>query len=252
MKIIPSKKQWSKWSLPNKVGYLSFLITLITLIPIIFWVLNFIISFFSPPKNIEFEPNLKIDTINCFQHQKIQCPLEISFLTFIKPHMQGELTRTIKWDKQDSDTRIILRNSTKSTIENLSLVIQLDINIRKVIQLTSIPDVSLEPFRSDVLGLGLVLIDEEGKEHTIPVDMTSNNDHFVPSYNFSCSKLLPKSLIELVVQGIYFPGIKGNNFPKALKPVFKIPKWIQLTGSYETNSGMSKRIYNVNFRHYFN
>ncbi len=244
-KIFPSKAQWVKWTLPSKATFFGACLGIIAiLMGLSFGIYSIFKNNYTHLTVVASDPS-KTEIINCEQDSNKHCPLELEAFMFKYPHVVDSKDAGIIWKEDYSDVRVLLKNNTMNAIQDISLVLAPETHIRKITQLTQIPDVTLVPDRGPVQGMALIGKDEKGNETSIPVNIGAPGEHITPSYRLLCPKLLPQAEIEIVIACIALNPWENGKPPLQAIAKGRNPKSIGIYGTYEVRNGLPIRKYNV-------
>lgn len=203
--LIPSKKQWKRWSLPSKAAYIALILAIVALT---FQVIKLI-----PPK---------VKDQHCNINTPIDCPLIIDVYGFAIPHTSGSIVEGIVWKKKYVDVRVLLINESESKIHNISFLIDPQYQITEAVQATTVPNVNIFPEHGPAQEIALEYKTEDGetKYHAA----STSDGYTASSIIIQCSELLSKGEIKIVTACIAInSNISGNP-----------PKWVDIQGLYET------------------
>ena len=166
------------------------------------------------------------------------CPLKVEVYPFHDiPHDKGLTFDGITWQDTDTDIRISLTNKTPMKLYNVNFIIKSETVVRKAVQATTIPGITINPYPEG--HVGVTMVDKKGEHHFYASQAGSA---FSQGYKLQAGELVGTGRIEVVLACVAPNPVVNGIFPKTLLAPRRLPKWFRINGTYETNeAGYHKR-----------
>jgi hypothetical protein len=250
MKFLITKEKWNRWSLPSKIGYISFILTICSFV--VFSIFSLITLYFSlyPRSTVSYKD------IYCYSIEEInKYPLKIDAFCYTDPHPQGLGVGGIDWNDSYVDVRVSMRSNgvSVSSIEDINVVFVPECNIAQVAQLSNVPNVSTSLGEEASTEISLGYEDSSGTERSVPV--IPGQPHVsvsLPSCRISCQKLMYGNDLRFVLACHHCDHeIRINE--KTTKTIPGLPpQWIFLKGSYMVSQTSLQTRYYIEVKIPFN
>jgi len=161
------------------------------------------------------------------------------------PYGDGTVFGGIKWQSNYVDVRLIVTNAANVSLDNIDMRVQLDTSLAAVSQLTTIPGVSIDSDQGPVIPLTLEGVDPAGKPVALPFAPTGLQ--ISPIYRIFCKQLPANRYIHLTLASVAMYPTTGRGaslrLPDKMFAAKRNPKFIRVTGHYETSSVDGSRRY---------
>lgn len=164
-----------------------------------------------------------------------QYPLRLAAFCFREPHPSKSNYDGIVWEKNYVDVRTRITNEGDKTVHDLHLTIQPETQVVKVLQVSHIPDIVLQPWMGAVamVAAQVVLENDKGNRASVPLSF-SGPGVSAPAYDLFCPRLVPGNNVDLVMAcAALNPMEQDGRFPKHLFAERREPKWVRIRGTYE-------------------
>jgi len=185
----------------------------------------------------------KIEDIGCGKIAAMQdCPLAIDVYGWPFLHQKGLNINGIIWEDKYSDVRITLTSKSLARIHNISLVLWPETHVRKAVQVTN--------------NSGIIIIPDQGpfKEIAIPIEsegkivgelLPTAGEYIVHKVRIQGSELLGNGEIKIAMACVALNSPIGGECPGTLFGPKRAPKWLRISGTYETTEGSSHKRFHI-------
>ena len=164
-------------------------------------------------------------------------------------YQEGTDIAGIKWEDQFTDVRLFIDNKLTVPVEQIDLLITVDTELAAMAQSdTYVPGVTLKPSMSG----GFIRLNGTQNGRPVAVSPEYKGPVMTNTYELTCPRLAAKGRMDLVIATIALV-IKRSplGVPTTVNTEKRAPKFIKVSGTYETGAVEGAVRYSVSYAHQF-